>query len=162
MTDERSINEITHGHFLAATGNPEKVWNWSSPAGQVRAKRRGQLLTEAAKLQPGKVVMEVGCGTGLFTEMMASSGATILALDLSPELLQLAHERQLPPEQVEFREMRFEDSTNDGPFDAIVGSSVLHHLDMPVAMQQMYTLLKPGGYLAFAEPNLLNPQIWME
>jgi len=108
-------------------------------------------------------VLEVGCGTGLFTAMMAASGAHILAIDLSPDLLELAKkQRGLPPEQVEFRQARFEDGEIGGPFDAIVGSSVLHHLDMPSALPRMAELLKPGGRIAFAEPNLLNPQVWME
>ncbi|HVF09761.1 MAG TPA: class I SAM-dependent methyltransferase [Abditibacteriaceae bacterium] len=160
--DERGRNEILHGQILAATGNPEAVWNWDTPAGRVRAQRRGKLLIKAAGLKAGMRVMEVGCGTGLFTEIMAASQAHILAVDISPDLLALARRRSLPPDRVEFREMRFEDGALDGPFDAIVGSSILHHLDMAAALRRMYELLKPGGVIAFAEPNMLNPQIWAE
>lgn len=162
LLEERSTHEIEHGKFLADSGNPELIWNWDTPAGRVRAQRRGRLLTKAAGLKPGMHVMEVGCGTGLFTEMMAASGAHILAVDISPELLTLARERGLPTDQIEFREMRFEDGAADGPFDAIVGSSVLHHLEMKTALRRMYELLKPGGVIAFAEPNMLNPQVWAE
>jgi 2-polyprenyl-3-methyl-5-hydroxy-6-metoxy-1,4-benzoquinol methylase len=160
--DERSTNEIIHGQKLASSGNPELIWNWDTPAGRFRAMRRGKLLSEAASLKAGLSVMEIGCGTGLFTEMMAASGAHILAVDISPDLLTAARQRSLPRDQVEFREMRFEDGDADGPFDAIVGSSVLHHLDIPTALQRIYDLLKPGGLMAFAEPNMLNPQIWAE
>lgn len=158
----RSRNEIQHGQYLAGSGDPEMLWNWGILAGRIRAERRAHLLICAANLKPGMRVMEVGCGTGLFTELMAASGAHLLAVDISPDLLQLARRRNLPPEQVEFREMRFEDGEADGPFDAIVGSSVLHHLDMVIALHRMYELLKPNGVIAFAEPNMLNPQIWAE
>ncbi|MDX1990925.1 MAG: class I SAM-dependent methyltransferase [bacterium] len=160
--EQRGLHEIEHGKKLIESGNPELIWNWDTPAGRIRAQRRGQLLTKAAGLKPGMKVMEVGCGTGLFTEMMAKSGAHILAVDISPDLLDLARERGLPIDQVEFREMRFEDGAADGPFDAIVGSSVLHHLEMKTALRRMYELLKPGGVIAFAEPNMLNPQVWAE
>lgn len=160
--DKRSKNEIKHGLKLASTGDPEKLWNWSSPAGQVRAQRRARLITTAANLQPGMQVLEIGCGTGLFTELMAVSGAHILAVDISPDLLQIARQRGLPSDQVKFAEMRFEDGKMDGPFDAIVGSSVLHHLDIPLALRHIYALLKPEGVMVFAEPNMINPQVWAE
>jgi 2-polyprenyl-3-methyl-5-hydroxy-6-metoxy-1,4-benzoquinol methylase len=160
--DRRGQNEITHGRKLVSSGNPELVWNWDTPAGRVRAMRRSRLLGEAAGLRSGMHVMEVGCGTGLFTEMLLTYGAHILAVDISPELLTYAQTRNLPENLVEFRAMRFEDGAVDGPFDAIIGSSVLHHLDMPMALRHMFDLLKPGGVIAFAEPNMLNPQIWAE
>ena len=50
----------------------------------------------------------------------------------------------------------------DGPFDAVIGSSVLHHLELPAALEKMFALLRPGGVLSFAEPNLLNPQVCAE
>jgi 2-polyprenyl-3-methyl-5-hydroxy-6-metoxy-1,4-benzoquinol methylase len=161
-TTERARNEIAHGQKLASSGNPEDIWNWNSPAGRVRAQRRGKLIAETAQLKPGMRVMEIGCGTGLFTEIFARYGASILAVDISPDLLSYARARHLPPELVEFREMRFEDCDLDNPFDAVVGSSVLHHLDMNAALQTIYNLLKPGGTMVFAEPNMLNPQVWAE
>lgn len=162
MTDRRAQNEIDYGRYLAASGNPEEIWNWDTPAGRVRARRRGQLISNAAGLKSGKHIMEIGCGTGLFTEMLAQSGAKILAVDISPDLLAIARRRPLTSTRVDFRQMRFEDSYVDGPFDAIVGSSVLHHLEIVPALRRMYDLLKPGGVIVFAEPNMLNPQIWLE
>src|SRR3982751_3149942 len=82
--NERSQREILHGRQLATLGDPELIWNWATPAGQARAKRRAKLLAEAARPQPGMSVLEVGCGTGLFTEMLAAYGAHILAVDISP------------------------------------------------------------------------------
>jgi hypothetical protein len=39
---------------------------------------------------------------------------------------------------------------------------VLHHLDLDAALDTAHLLLRPGGYLSFAEPNLLNPQVFLE
>lgn len=47
----------------------------------------------------------------------------------------------------------------DNHFDYIIGSSVLHHLDIPKALSEMFRVLKPGGRIAFTEPNMMNPQI---
>ena len=98
----------------------------------------------------------------MFTEMFARSGAHIIAVDISPELLKKAEARNLPKEKVRFKEKRFEDCDVDGPFDAIIGSSILHHLELEKALPRIFELLKPDGVMSFAEPNMLNPQIFVE
>ncbi len=47
----------------------------------------------------------------------------------------------------------------DAGFDSVVGSSVLHHLELEEALGEIYRVLKPGGTIYFTEPNMLNPQI---
>lgn len=153
----RAEREIAHGRRLAL-GDPEATWGWGTPAGQLRARRRAALIAHGANLGPGMRALEIGCGTGLFTAMFAQTGACLVAVDISADLLQKARERGLPPDKVQFLEKRFEDCV-DGPFDAVIGSSVLHHLDLEAALGKIHDLLKPGGVMSFAEPNMLNPQI---
>lgn len=166
----RTANEIAHGRMLA-TADSEAFWGWSTPAGQSRARRRGDLIISAAGLRPGRTILEIGCGTGLFTAQFAATGARIIAVDISPDLLAKAIERQLPADHVRFEQRRAESLELTDPaleawaadgFDAIVGSSVLHHLDIPAAIETCKRLLAPSGRMVFAEPNLLNPQVWME
>lgn len=157
-TSTRAQREIQHGIKLAQAG-AEEVWGWGTPAGQRRAARRGQWIAEGAGLKPGMHVLEVGCGTGNFTSIFAEYGPRLIAVDISGELLTLARERGLPADRVTFLEKRFEDCELDGPFDAVIGSSVLHHLDVTESLTKIFDLLKPGGMLSFAEPNMLNPQI---
>jgi 2-polyprenyl-3-methyl-5-hydroxy-6-metoxy-1,4-benzoquinol methylase len=154
-------HEIVHGEWLAAR-DTEKIWGWDTPAGRLRAQRRAKLVAEGAQLKPGDRVLEIGCGTGIFTEIFAASGATIVAVDLSKDLLDKARARNLPGDQVVFVEKPFEECDVDGPFDAVIGSSVLHHLEIDASLRRILQLLKPGGFLSFAEPNMLNPQVFME
>jgi SAM-dependent methyltransferase len=128
----------------------------------LRAERRSHLLAAGAALGPGVKALEIGCGTGLFTELLARSGATIVAVDISEDLLDRARARRLPADRITFVCAQFESMTIKGGFDAVVGSSVLHHLDARNALRAMARLLKPGGRLSFAEPNLLNPQVFLE
>jgi 2-polyprenyl-3-methyl-5-hydroxy-6-metoxy-1,4-benzoquinol methylase len=160
-TGDRAEREIRHGQLLAAQ-DTERVWGWDTPAGRLRAQRRAALILTGARIDPDSRVLEIGCGTGLFTEIFAATGARIVAVDISPELLAKAKLRKLPHPQVTFYEKRFEDCDVDGPFDAIIGSSILHHLDVDASIQRMKALLKPGGRICFAEPNMLNPQIFLE
>jgi SAM-dependent methyltransferase len=47
----------------------------------------------------------------------------------------------------------------DGAFDAVYGSSILHHLSLGRSLAESFRLLRPGGRVVFAEPNILNPQV---
>lgn len=154
------IGEIEHGEKIA--GNAEAIWHWSSPAGKQRAKRRAALIAEAADLSPRTRALELGCGTGLFTQTFAQSGARIVAVDISPPLLERARARDLPA-TIDFRiedaeQLSFDDAT----FDAVIGSSILHHLAVAEALAEARRVLKPGGRIAFAEPNMMNPQIALQ
>ena len=158
MTPLRAGHEIAHGKRLVQH-DPELVWGWGTPAGRLRAIRRAEVIASGAGLGPGVRALEVGCGTGLFTEMFAQTGVELIALDISADLLEKARAREILSDKVQFLEGRFEDSDIGGPFDAVVGSSILHHLDLETALPRIFELLKPGGVMSFAEPNMLNPQI---
>jgi ubiquinone/menaquinone biosynthesis C-methylase UbiE len=92
--------------------------------------------------------------------MYEATHAQITAIDISPALLEQAKQK-LP--DVTFKvENAMELSFDDSVFDAVYGSSVLHHLEMPTALKEFYRVLKTGGRLVFAEPNMLNPQIFIQ
>ena len=158
---DRAQHEIDHGRHLADVG-AEVAWGWGTPAGRLRAARRAQIIAAGARLGPGVRALEIGCGTGLFTSYFATSGADVLAVDISPDLLALAHQRRIASPRVQFLEARFEELEFEEPFDAVIGSSVLHHLDLATALPNLFRVLKPGGWCSFAEPNMLNPQVFLE
>jgi SAM-dependent methyltransferase len=95
----------------------------------------------------------------VFTELLARLGVHVTAVELSPELLELARARGIDPSLVTYVNGRFEDVDLPNTFDAVVGSSVLHHLEVMPALQRARAVLRSGGAIAFAEPNMLNPQI---
>src|SRR5713101_716506 len=158
---QRAKNEIAHGAMLVQA-DTEAIWGWGTPAGRLRAERRAKLIAEGAGLRPGVRALEIGCGTGMFTDMFARTGAQIVGVEISEALMEKARTRNLPTAQVQFLAKRFEDCDVDGPFDVVIGSSVLHHLDIEAALAKIYSLLKPGGWMSFAEPNMLNPQVFLE
>jgi ubiquinone/menaquinone biosynthesis C-methylase UbiE len=113
----------------------------------------------SADIREGMRILELGCGTGYFTRELARTGAMIDAVDISPELLAVAR-KHCPTVNVTFQiqnayALEYEDSV----FDAVVGSSVLHHLAIEQALTQIYRVLRPRGTICFTEPNMLNPQI---
>ncbi len=138
----------------------ELVWNWDTPAGRIRAARRAALFVEHAQLAPERTALEVGCGTGLFLDQVARSGARLHALDLSTHLLARARARVAALAHVSLQCGNAEQMPYpDDRFDAVYGSSVLHHLDLDRALREVFRVLRPGGRMVFAEPNIVNPQV---
>ncbi|MEO5571871.1 MAG: class I SAM-dependent methyltransferase [Bacteroidia bacterium] len=157
---QRLENEILHGKKLIA-GGAEDIWNWASPAGQIRAQRRSDFFVKTAHITNRDKVLEIGCGTGLFTrKVYESTKADITATDLSEDLLIEAREK--------FSEGKFliDDAMKmkftDGSFDVVFGSSILHHLELKKALEEILRVMKKGGRMVFAEPNMINPQILIQ
>jgi len=157
--DKRLQHEIEHGKKISE--NAESVWNWSSPAGQVRADRRAKYFADVAKITKADNVLEIGCGTGLFTKKVFElTGAKITATDLSAELLNQAKAKI--PNATFLVDDAMNMSFKENSFDVVFGSSVLHHLDMTVSLKEIYRVLKTNGRMVFAEPNMINPQILIQ
>ena len=113
----------------------------------------------SSHVKPGMTVLELGCGTGTFTRELARSGADVVAIDVSPELLEIARANSSAPNVQYQIQNAYALSYAEGMFDSVVGSSVLHHLEIKEALGSMYRVLKPAGTIYFTEPNMLNPQI---
>jgi ubiquinone/menaquinone biosynthesis C-methylase UbiE len=157
--DKRLKNEIAHGKYLLAH-DPGEVWNWETPAGKERWARRAEMLTRHMTAQ--MKVLEIGCGTGYFSKELARTGADITAIDISPDLLSVAAQKVTANNIIFQVENAYAMKLTNDSFDFIVGSSVLHHLDVEQALQECWRTLKPGGILRFTEPNMLNPQIALQ
>jgi 2-polyprenyl-3-methyl-5-hydroxy-6-metoxy-1,4-benzoquinol methylase len=160
MQDPRLNHEIEHGRFLADQGAGD-VWNWETPAGRLRWRRRVKMLTSI--LAPGMAVLEMGCGTGYFTKEIVKTGVRLTAIDISLELIRIAKKEISPGDKVCFAlQNAYGMGLQGDRFDVVVGSSILHHLDVVQALRECFRVLKPGGKISFTEPNMLNPQIALQ
>jgi ubiquinone/menaquinone biosynthesis C-methylase UbiE len=112
---------------------------------------------------PGKQVLEYGCGEGWITQDLAQGGALVSAFDISAEAVRRTQEvlasaglsdrcriAQMGAERLDYP---------DDHFDLSIGFAILHHLDLELALAELYRVLKPGGVAYFAEPLGSNPLI---
>jgi len=155
---DRLAREIAHHRKIAPFA--EAIWSWASPSGRARADRRARFFIDRGRLEPGRRALELGCGTGVFLERVAATGATVHGIDLSSDLLAQARQKagNLPNVALvrgNAEALPFGDAT----FDLVYGSSILHHVHLEAALREAHRVLRSGGTLAFAEPNALNPQL---
>lgn len=104
----------------------------------------------------GRRVLDLGCGTGADSVLLAARGADVSAVDISPDLLALASERASLDGQAE-RIVPLCGSTHDIPvpdasMDLVFGNAVLHHVDLTLTAREVRRVLKPGGRAIFKEP----------
>jgi 2-polyprenyl-3-methyl-5-hydroxy-6-metoxy-1,4-benzoquinol methylase len=157
--DDRAAAERRQGREFVAD-DLERYWGWSSPAGRIRADRRGRFLIDQARLGPGVRCLELGCGTGEFTQRLVESGCELTAVELSEELADTCRERLQGPAEIVVGNVETGEGLEGRTFDAIVGVSVLHHVNMDACLANTFSKLDPNGRFAFSEPNLANPQVW--
>ena len=105
----------------------------------------------------GARALDVGCGGGLLSEAMAAEGARVTALDLSPELIDVARLHLLESGlAVDYRLQSVESLADElpGQFDAITCMEMLEHVPDPGAvLAACARLLRPGGQLFLSTLN---------
>jgi ubiquinone/menaquinone biosynthesis C-methylase UbiE len=114
-------------------------------------------VSEAAK---NRRVLEYGCGTGSLAFDLAEGASHVIGIDISDVAIRHAHlsAEQRSLTNVEFRVDNAEAMQLPAKHvDVVAGSGIVHHLDIPKAMQEVRRVLMPGGVAIFAEPLAHNP-----
>jgi ubiquinone/menaquinone biosynthesis C-methylase UbiE len=122
--------------------------------------RRRRAFTRLAALssaRPGDRVLDVGCGTGYFTRVMAEAvapGGTAVGIDPSPEVIARARSSTRLPNCTFAEGIAEALDTEDESYDVVVSSLMLHHLPetlRPQAIREMHRVLRPGGRVLVAD-----------
>jgi trans-aconitate methyltransferase len=91
--------------------------------------------------QPGERILDLGCGNGTLTSEIVASGATVIGVDASPEMVAAARERGLDATVMDATALTF-----NAEFDAAFSNAVLHWIpDADAVLAGVYRALKPGG-----------------
>lgn len=108
----------------------------------------------------GQTFLDIGCGTGAFTQRLADLAMEGVGLDISRQNLRVAS-RHLP--QISFLAGDTELLPfPDNQFDLVTFSGILHHLPrLEGSLEEGLRVLKPGGRLFAYDPNGRNPAMWL-
>ncbi len=115
-------------------------------------------LVKQANIQDGHQVLDVGCGTATLTILLKQlyPKANVVGLDGDAKVLEIAKAKaKAAGTEITFNQgMAFEIPYEDGRFDRVVCSLVLHHLTTTnklATLQEIYRVLRPGGQLHIAD-----------
>jgi 2-polyprenyl-3-methyl-5-hydroxy-6-metoxy-1,4-benzoquinol methylase len=154
----------TSSQSAAYEGNAA-AYDANNDTRQRTMRRKASAVATALSLDFEGTIMEVGCGTGLFTEHIAQllPGATITATDAFPAMLEHARLRLQRFSNVRFHQYDAEQNVKSAKsFDAVIGCDIIHHIDHPVrAMMAWRTAVHPGGSMIFVETNGVNPVLFL-
>lgn len=91
----------------------------------------------------GLDVLDVGCGTGIASRLIAQRGAKVLGVELAPRMAEIARGHGIAVEIAAFESWDAAGRT----FDRVTSAQAWHWLDLPVATTKAASLLRPGGKL---------------
>ncbi len=136
----------------------ERWWDPRGPQRPLHELNPARLayIRDRATLRDAQV-LDVGCGAGLLSEALAGEGASVVALDLAPELIEIARLHLLESGRtVDYRLQSAESlaQAQPGSFDVVVCMEMLEHVPDPAAIVHACArLLKPGGQLFLSTLN---------
>lgn len=105
-----------------------------------------EIISELLKEIPKEKMLELGCGTGHWTEVFIDQGFKVTGIDISEAMLSIARGKNL---DAELRMANSESLPFVGEsFDSIASITMLEFIEnQEKAIHEMFRVLKPGGYL---------------
>ena len=97
-------------------------------------------------------IIELGCGTGYFTKILADKSESIISTDISEEMLSIAREKLkgFDFQVMDCQNLKFD----DGTFDTVFMGLVLLFTQPEKALKESRRVLRPGGLLIIADPDI--------
>jgi len=138
---------------------PEQYNRWfETPIGALIKEYEQNLIVDLLQPRPNELILDVGCGTGVFTQAVVAQGAEVVGLDISESMLRYAR-RALPtaslkPVVANMLVLPF----SDARFDKTLSVTALEFVeDAGVAMDELFRVTRPSGYVVVATLNSLSP-----
>lgn len=111
-------------------------------------------LQQALLLKPPAQLIDYGAGSGRVSIHFLKQGFDVLAVDISKQSLHDLEQLYLDHKAQSWGHLTTATKLPTKTIaDGLVGADILHHVDLPATLSLMKKALKPGGNLAFSEPN---------
>jgi SAM-dependent methyltransferase len=135
------------------------------PADTVYLQRHVESLIRFGNMSRSERILEVGCGMGRYTLLLAKRGLQVEGLDLSSVLLERlrAYGTGIYDGPLYAADIADPPPELAGRFDVVVALFALHHMrDLAMVFDAMFRVVKPGGRVVFLEPNPYNPLFYIQ
>ncbi|MDQ2901886.1 MAG: class I SAM-dependent methyltransferase [Acidobacteriota bacterium] len=169
---ERDFYDRQYAQFLALPDHAlridrkvleNNIENPSQPFYERRLLYRASMRALEAEPLRGKKALDYGCGPADFGLWMATEGAEVTLLDLSPVAIELGLKRARAS-SVKVRGIAADAAhlaaLRDAEFDLVFACAALHHtLKYPGAVEELARIMKPGARLVLCETWGGNPML---
>jgi SAM-dependent methyltransferase len=142
---------------LTQPADPARANDYDRFAGAYSAEAENNLVTayyarpamlDLAGDVAGRRILDAGCGSGPLSAALRDRGAVVTGLDASAGMLALARKRLGDDVALRVADLRDPLPFDDGEFDDVVASLVLHYLeDWEPTLAEIRRVLRPGGRL---------------
>jgi 2-polyprenyl-3-methyl-5-hydroxy-6-metoxy-1,4-benzoquinol methylase len=112
----------------------------------------------------GESAIDLGCGSGRVAHVLAKHYEKVRAIDLSPEMIELA-QRKRPHPRITFEAADL--TTVTGQYDLVISMMTLHHLPhVEATLGHIASLVKPGGTAILVDnampnaPTRMGQRVW--
>lgn len=149
---EANLREMEHTR--------ERYWRRYPATSPTKLEWRALTVRHAFHTLPGERVLELGAGSGLWTEHLAD--ALKGECPITAVVFDETFAEQLAARRLTNVEVSLVDRLDDLPaetFDYVVGTAIICHDRYGENLRALHRLLKPGGQLLFFEANFWNPQV---
>ena len=138
---------------------PERYDQWfETPMGRLIREYESKLILEMLRPVQGEKILDVGCGTGIFTSDVLTAGADVVGVELSLPMLLWAQKNlkghAFLTVQGDMRNLPFADNT----FEKTISVTAIEFIqDARRAVSELFRVTKPKGPIVVATLNSLSP-----
>ncbi len=113
-----------------------------------------KLYEQFRSIFKNKKVLEIACGTGIWTQVIAETADFVLATDINEPMLQIARQKNYSRQNVVFENGDMFDLQVSDSFDALFGGFIWSHVPLEKLenwLDELHRLLEPGSIVVFVD-----------
>jgi ubiquinone/menaquinone biosynthesis C-methylase UbiE len=138
---------------------PEKYDQWfTTPIGNLVKKYEAELVLDLLKPGPGEIILDAGCGTGVFTVDILSFNSHVIGIDTSLPMLMRTSQKT---RGYHFQKVLADISHlpfSENVFDKVISVTALEFIeDAQSALKELFRVTRGGGCIVVATLNSLSP-----
>ena len=133
----------------------EEIYEWRDPQ---RQEEQELMESELKKAFKDRRVLDIGCGTGYWTQRISATAKSILGIDINEAVLEIARSKEYGC-PTEYRMIDAYNMKLDEQYDGVIASFMLSHVmkqDIPGWLKHIHSVLEPGASVFIADNTFIE------